>query len=503
MTVTPSPALNRAVLHTLGHATIFQGEPLADLWRALTRGIEEREARALPYSLGLVLPLLVGDLERVRLAADLAVAIDAYETAQALVQLLDDVPDSEVALAAAALASHPGVPRGVEEALRARRVVADLRPTLRRAFELRLDPAAPADDDRARLLRLQRWPGSDNGDYTQAPVAPVVALAEAGMTWTGVWRLVTRLRTHGAVVRRIPSELRSGPRPGWLGRAVPIVARSSGVLQELRRCGQDVSGDQVVVADLERLTDAAHVAEIVRSVDALLPHLGAPRLRDLGSLDVPTADAEVLHRRVFRLGSYTAGELAYLAGTSGTSIYRWSREVDALAPAQVEGMKYWGFNHLVALRFYYWLRSNVSKRVPRQVLGGLADYAGREEAGNVAVTPSGEVFVMEEEDDWYAIQSGQKALPDVLRVERAFEEFALGGGATVVPDLLRPTSDTRVHPAVLGGTPSLRRHRIACTAVAQLVDRHGRRAAERAYPFLSRSEVSQAVDVGLGILEAR
>lgn len=149
------------------------------------------------------------------------------------------------------------------------------------------------------------------------------------------------------------------------------------------------------------------------------------------------------------------------------------------------------------------MKAHVSRRVPRNILGGIAEYAGREEAGNVVVTPSGEVFVMEDEDNWHAIDSGQKVLPDVIRVERSFQEFRLGGGATVVPNLLRPTPETHVHPAVLGGTPSLRQHRIACTTIARMVARHGSEAAAFAYPQVSNAERSQATKVGNRILAPR
>lgn len=495
----PSPALNRAVLHSLGHARLYEGEPLSDLWRSLESGLEEAEARALGQSIGLVLRLLAGDTRRVQLAVDLAVAIDAYEAADGILELLEVLPDSQIAVGLAALVSHPGVSGEAERALREHRAVRAMQGPMRRALEIRLDSEAPAESDREHLLRLQRWPGVATDTYLRAPLAPVVAIVEQGLPSRLMWTLVSLLRRHGAAVRRVPSSLVRPPKPGWLGPAVPIIATSSALLTQLRQAGQEVTGSQVVVVDPESATDT-HLTEVVKAVDSLLRHLGASGLRYADELAIPGSESEVLEQGIFRLGSYTAPELAYLAGTSVGSVYRWSHELEALSPAQVEGMNYWGFNHLVALRAYYWLQSNVRRRVPRGVLKGLADFAGRAEPGTVAVTLSGEVLVIEGPDDWHAIESGQKVIPEAVRVDRSFQAFRLGSGATVVPGLLEPSIETRVHPAVLGGTPTLKGRRIPCLSLARLANRHGSHAVRAVYPFLSPSQISDGLSIGRGIL---
>lgn len=501
MTV-PTPALNRAVLHTAGHSRLHHGEPLTDLWRALTSWLTEHEAQALPRSLGLVLPLLAGDQDRVRLIADLTVTVDAFEAAEPLVQFSRHYSDAMVALAAGALCSNPGVDPELETVLAESPMVQDLSGAIRRSFELRLRPDAPAENAQERLLQLQRWPGIDPGAFSEAPLAPVVAIAEEGLPYRSQWALTSALRRQGAVVRRIPAIFRKPPRAGWVGRQVPVLATSPTTLNELRRYNQDVTGAQVVVIDPEELDDTRYQQQLLESTQLLLRRVGGPTLRQQSRLDVPSTADEVLEQGVFTLGSYRVPEVAYLSGGSTHSLYRWARKLDAFAPRKVEGFSYWKFSQLVAIRFYSWLKTNVTPRIPVSVLSSLAEYAGRDRPGPVAVTSAGEVLVIEGDDDWHAIESGQQVFPDVVRIDRAFQEFQIGGGSAVVPGLLHPTPSTRVHPGVLGGTPTLQRYRISCESITRMILKHNFQAARVAYPSLTVGELEEATEVGRRILAA-
>ena len=109
----PSPGLNAAVLDAFRSARTESGAPIVDVWQNLIRFLTEDEAHLLPMSVAGVLPLLVADRDRLRLAADLAVALDLYETAEVMTRLAETLGDSNLLLAAASVARDPGAPEGL------------------------------------------------------------------------------------------------------------------------------------------------------------------------------------------------------------------------------------------------------------------------------------------------------------------------------------------------------------------------------------------------------
>lgn len=504
----PWPALNRSVLHVLGTTSLHRGRPVTDAWMGLTGDLDDREAAALPISIGLALPLLAGDRERLRLAADVAVTFDLFEVATFLVKLLDDVPDPELALAAAALAANPGVPGGVITSLRDRQVVRELAAGRRRAFDLRLDPAARIETDLEALLLAQRWPGRRNSAQTVRPPGPTIAVDSSAGDPSWVLTLLSALHERGASVRRLPRDAARSVPAGWLGPSTPVVAASATTISKLKQWGQPVTGAQLVAVDLRMHPDRSlrkplsldrSLREVIDSVAQLLPEdaalLPVPVDREPAVANAP------LDKGTFTLGSFNAQETAFLAAGVRNDVYRWSRELDALKPRKVEGFSYWRFNQLVALRTYGYLRNRSRGHISPRVITALAEFGGRQQGTEVAVTAAGDVLEVTAAG-LHELLSGQGAFHEVVRLDDVFEPFMIGGGRSL-PGLLAPGSHARVHPGVLGGSPVLQGHRIACKTLARLAETRGVPAVRDAYPSLDSDHVTDAIAVGRKLLNTR
>lgn len=496
-----SPALNRAVLHVLAYTPVERGRPISKAWGSLLEDLSEPEAEELPRSIGLVLRLLAPDEERLRLVTDMCVSFDLYEVVPYLLELVEAGEDGPLALAAAALAPHPGVPRETTARISEVPSMVDLPAERRTAFDLRLDPAAHGELELDHLLRLQRWPGVDDVRYREAPIAPLVAVAEAGIRATTRWRLLLALQERGAAVRRIPSRWEQAPAPGWLGRATPVIATSSKVVDELRGAGQDVTGGQLVLFDTQ-LPEERSIRRALEDVSALLVTQGMEGLRRDGQPWAASPGVDVLDESVFRLGAYTAAEMAYLSGGSSSSVYRWARKLDELQPRDIQSNYYWRFDQLVGLRVYRYLQSYAEGRIRPDVIGDLVRLSGRPKGTEVVVTRSGTITVVESDEEMYDLRSQQGVIPDVVRVTDTFGPFPLGGRRPA-PGLLQPSERTRVHPQVLGGTPSIRARRIPCKSLVRLADAHGRGAVRTAYPDVDWTTLSDGIRVGREILERR
>lgn len=496
-----SPALNRAVLHALAYTSVERGHPISEAWRALLEGLSQPEAEELPRSIGLVLRLLAPDEERLRLVTDMCVTFDLYEVVPYLLELLGIGKDGPVALAAAALAPHPGVPRGTMARVAGAPAATDLSGARRRAFDLRLDPTAPAESDLDHLLRVQRWPGVDESRYRRAPIAPLVAVGEEGIPAVTRWRLLLALHERGAAVRRIPARWEQTPAVGWLASSTPVIATSSKVLDELRGAGQDVTGGQLVLFDTQ-VPEERSIRRALEDVSALLAGRGLNTLHRVEEPRVATPSVDVLHESVFRLGTYTAAEMAYLSGGSSSSVYRWARRLDELQPRDIQSNYYWRFDQLVGLRAYRYLQSYAEGRIPPDVIRDLVRLSGRPEGMEVVVTRSGTITVVESDEQMYDLRSQQGVIPDVVRVTDTFGPFPLGGRRPV-PGLLKPSERTTVHPRVLGGTPSIRARRISCRSLVRLADAHGRGAVRTAYPEVDEATLNDGIRVGRDILNGR
>lgn len=495
----PSVAVSQAVLHALSQAALDAGEPISDAWQGMTLDLDRREAESLPLAVGLALAILAAEPPRLRLSADIAVAYDLYEVAPYLLALAGQGDGGNVWPALASLASHPGTDPAVGPQVERVTAQGSSSSALHRAIAIRLSPDAPTDSDLERRLHFESWPGLVPNDARLA-LAPIVGIADAELPKDFVWALMHQLRMAGASVRRIPARFSQPPRKGWLGPTNPIIATSPAVLTSLRSFGLQVGASQLVLADPGQV-DERHKEALVRSVAGLIHRNGGSPLRVRVSA-IAAVPRGVLARGVFTEGSYSAPEMAYLTGRRPSSVYRWSHKFEVLEPRRVTGLSYWTFSQVVALRTHHWFEQLTGRRISGRVVNALAEFAGRDEPGAVGVTAGGEVVVIDGEDAMHSMLSGQGVFPEVVRLDRTFQPFQLGGG-NVVPGLLEPSPKTRVHPLILGGTPSLKGQRIACTTLARLAKAHTPRVIQAVYPHLTQEQVADALDIGNRILAIR
>ena len=106
----PSPALNASVLEAILNVDMRAAPPNHEVWNQLIQRMADRDAARVPSAFDRTLPLLAGDVDRLRLATDLIVSFDIYKAMPSLLNLARKLKSSDLALAAAAFASHPGVP---------------------------------------------------------------------------------------------------------------------------------------------------------------------------------------------------------------------------------------------------------------------------------------------------------------------------------------------------------------------------------------------------------
>ena len=112
----PSTGLFAAVLHAFRRAdprnTTVSGAVIS-----VIDSLNDEEAQKLPIAIQGVLPLLRGDVDRLRFAAEVLVRFDMFEAAEALTRLALDINDHELLLSAASLAGNPGVDASLRQYL--------------------------------------------------------------------------------------------------------------------------------------------------------------------------------------------------------------------------------------------------------------------------------------------------------------------------------------------------------------------------------------------------
>jgi uncharacterized protein (DUF433 family) len=486
--------VSQRALTTLLAASPERGEPVADAWFRLTRRLDAEDAAALPHALGLLARLLEADPERLRLLVDIAVVHDLFEVADHLLDLTFSLEDPHVLLGLASLASHPGVPSAI--ARRTADLEHRLPEGLREPFRLRLDPSIPTTSDLSARLRLQRWPGVRPWPGKSDLDAPLVAVAESGLPPDLVFHLLGCLRRHGAIVRRIPASFARRPDPAWLARWVPILSVSGRGVATLRRAGLPVTSAQLVVVD-DTVVRTRDAARLLAAVDDHLWRNALPRLLPRPTGGPTRLDSEPLDVDVFTLGAYDRREVAFLSGCSPRTVDTWRRQLAILEPHRVEGFPYWRFNQLVALRTYFFLRARLRRRIPLTIVEQLAEFAGRDRPIDLGVTEYG-IVPLADGSPSFELRTGQGVMPEVVRLEETFQAFTIGGG--YVPGLLAPSDYTRVHPAVMGGTPTVEGSRLACKTLALLRKDHPVEVLLGSYPSLSPEQLSDALQVGNEIL---
>ena len=479
------PGLIHTALGVLATSSTDSGSPIEDTWDRLLAHLIAAEAVALLVAIVRAATLLDADPVRARLATDLLVALDLYQAADALVDVA--ARGSEFALAAAALASHPGSDPALPTRLRRIFGGMDVPDIIREAFEIRLTGETSGDNSNARALLQDRWPGL-NPSEGQLKRRTVLVHPSAGSAEERSL-LIGQLHRLGVRIRLSPDEWKKPPGKGWVDAQALVVAGSGAALVELRERGLPVTPDHLIIA-----RPPLAVSERSRVVELVAQRSGISA-RDRFS--VPPLDEDVLAPGVFSSGAFDNHEMAYLGGVRHgvpPSVRR------VLEPRKIASLNYWDFSQLVALRcWHYFKETSGKRRFPVDLVANLTSIARSQEETIVGVTSTGNVLY-ESGDAFVDARTGQVVPPQlVVRVDEVFRPIKMGAGH--VPPLLAPSQFTRVHPETLAGTPTIAGRRIPVRAVA-LAALDDPRMAIRAYSELSEDEIADAVRVGRQLLAA-
>jgi uncharacterized protein (DUF433 family) len=248
-----------------------------------------------------------------------------------------------------------------------------------------------------------------------------------------------------------------------------------------------------ITTDLASAANRAGVLAQIESALGMAPEASGRSGEGLSSLaQSPVAPG------IYHLGAFDVSDMGVLAGGGRKALYDAKRE---LPPRVLHNRDYWSFSQLVALRTWQYFRNRVGSRLmPRTLLEDLANFAGAEDAALVGVTATGRIL-RREEDGFFDVKTEQRALDPAIALDDVFQPFQIGGGT--VPSLLRPSPYTRVHPATLGGTPTIVNHRISVRSVAMLArDVPVEEISRVYYPEVELEALADAVSFGQLLLAA-
>lgn len=474
--LTPTPGLYAAVLEMLRSADPWSA-PLASVLSPLAEHLTSDEAAALPQAIAHVLPLLRGDRERLRFAAEAATRLDYFETAATVADLAVELDDRDLLLEAAALCGNPAVASGIRE--RVARAVGDDRPG-----RIRMDSKMTPRTALEKRLYFQCWPGATDFEHSGG-VAPTVVL-DTRHDPLAVLRLSVRLDQAGAALRRLAADVTI---PLWLGSRTVVVCLPS---TRTRVLGAYPKFPERQIITDEDWAEPRRLDTLMRQIKAALDgSLELPRSRLAGQLDEPVWQPEV-----FTAGVYPTKDAAFLTGVSASSMYSL-RKRGVVSPRELSGIC-WNFREVVAMRTWKFMSKQSGHPISGNVLPALVRFAGDADAIRIGVTSEGDVLAQHGEE-WVNVDSGQATLPlDITDFDDVFRPFDYGGGT--VPDLLRASTNTRLHPTVLSGTPHLDGHRISAKALARVDAQYRPEAIELAYPELRDIAYHDTLAVGLRML---
>ena len=465
--------------------------PILSAWRRMTDHLRSDEAVQLPGAVAAVTPLLLEDPDRLRLALDLITTFDLVEVLPTLLRLVAESSQAQILLAAASLSTNPAADPDAGGVVRSAAIGSGASRMESRALAIRLDPGETPSTDLEALLRAQSWPGGRSSEEGVA-VAPRILLDESTGPQDFRWRFAGDLYEAGAAVRRLPAVWKRQPSPAWLGNSAIVVTWTNAAVARLRQADPRITLSQFIMA-----AQPESPASRMKLLSQVAQH---PRI--IGRLRLPgrpesEASIDPLRPDLYKLGSFDTREMLFLAGVSRPVMQRVR---DELRPRVVRAVPYWSFNQLVGLRTWQFFRARAdSHRFPTTVLKALVEFAGATQPTRVGVTGAGEVLV--ESDgrfvDWL---SGQEAMAPFVLLDEVFQPVELGEGR--IPSLLDPSLFTRVHPAILGGTPRIVGFRISARAVAGMVEEHGDIAVRQAYPDLTDSQIADAAQLGGELLHA-
>lgn len=213
--------------------------------------------------------------------------------------------------------------------------------------------------------------------------------------------------------------------------------------------------------------------------------------------------ASVLLERIRQARAAAEGS----SGVPKSTLHSWARN-DVLTPCvSAEKVKLWSYADLVGLRVIYWLRQRkttdlgvdiprTSMPAVRRALDALRDLgAPIWKAGNdpvLFVDGAGNIYLKRPEGVQTLngqLQLGDESLLDLV-VPFATREGTRG------PDLVRPRPELRILPGKLGGSPHVVGTRNETCAIAALdKDDFSTDGILSLYPYLTRAQIEQAVDL--------
>lgn len=484
--VTPTPGAIAAALYAVRTARLETPRPILDLFRSVLRDIDELEAQMLPQTLGRLLGLFAADPIRRSALLDTIATFDMFEALPDIRRLLEEYLSPEALVTAAKLAANPGVRPDDREWISGLIRDRSIDSNLRRMLEIVSDPDAQPFGVLENAAHSERWPGAEDAHPDQ--VAPIVALDESGAPALEKWSVAASLHESGATVRRVPADWSARPSSFWLSPAVLVLSWDAASFSRLVSTYPAMSASQL--RQLPR-TAYAHNTAVRYSAEFYgQDRIVAPRIAT-GLTDLSPIDPDAYH-----LGSFDSHEVAVLTGTRRNDLYANLHNV--LPPSQRKGHDvYWSFSQVVALRTWQYFRSQAGGRRPSlDLLTALESFAGAKNPTAVGVTADGQVL-RRQDDYWVNVASDQIYIEQVRSLDAVFQPFELGGyagaseGRSNVPALLGPTDHSKVHPALLGGSPAVIGTRLPVRALAEYERDQGAGSAHRAYGL----EVAVANDV--------
>lgn len=477
----PSPELFAAVFEALYTADLYQ-DTVSDALSDLIKQLTDDEAEQLPDVIKGLLPLFRGDLARLRFAGEVLVGFDLFEAADELVRLAIEYQDGDLLYSAAALCGNPGIISALKD--RVSQVLKD-----RYAQIMLYDHIQPTTAEE-KLLYEQHWPGSraSEGEQRLAPVAVLDKLLPARQ----VVELAVHLMQAGAVVRRMGVD---DPLPNWFGSQTIVLCHPT-TRSRVLSYQPKFAERQIIIID-PHLSNASDYAALMRRCEAALA--GRSRLR---LPDVDDNPPLVWDPRVYHMGVYTTYEAVFLTSASRSSFYNLAKR-GFLKPrrAGADG-RIWSFSDLVGVRTWQYMKSDSRRYIKADIVPVLAGFAGDEKAVKLGVTSSGKILVDQGDRRWVDPQTGEQPLPmPITDLDDVFKPFWLGGNQA--PNLLNISENTRVHPAILGGTPHRKDFRIPALVLAELHRRDGKGGVIAAYPKLKDVPIADTLEIGYRLAAAR
>ena len=475
----PSPALYTAILRVLNSADPRSRSMVSNL-TDLVDQLTTDESECFPQALGGVLPLLMGDLERMRFAANLAARLDFYEVTGTLAKLAATTGDRELLVAAATLCGNPAVERSLK--VRISDLVGD-----DPAGKIRFDQhTVPVTADQERLY-LQCWPGARTRE-TSFALAPVVVL-DQGLDARMSLRLALRLKRARAVVRRLAQDSEV---PYWFGAHTVLVSLHQARRRVLRQY-PDFPEGHILIGDLPE--NERQMGSLFRKINVIFSPSKGLRLDEIS----PETSTNLWDPAVFTAGVYKTREAAFLSGCPRSSV-DYLRRRKLLTPLPSSQATRWAFRDVVAVRTWRYLNSVAKQRVSSAVVPALSAYAGDSQAVRLGVMSNGKVHV-DYGNGWKDVVTGQGQLDvNITDIDKTFQPFRYGGGTAL--SLLNASENTVLNPTILRGAPRLRGHRVSAKALAGLYQRGGRDKILWAYPELESSRFDDTVGIGLRLMGA-